>query len=56
MWDDPQNEVNPRFHGLSLLLIVGVVQDSLPRLTDDSSKRGKFEFAEVCQNPYIFVL
>jgi hypothetical protein len=34
----PKNEVNPRFHGLSLFLIVGEVQDSLPRLNDDSPK------------------
>jgi hypothetical protein len=34
----PKNEVNPRFHGLSLFLIVGEVQDSLPRLNDDSPR------------------
>jgi hypothetical protein len=35
----PKSEVNPIFSGPSLLLSAGVVQDSLPRLTDDSSKR-----------------
>jgi hypothetical protein len=34
----PKNEVNPRFHGLSFFLIVGEVQDSLPRLNDDSPR------------------
>jgi len=35
----PKNEVNPRFHDLFLLLTVGEVKHSLPRLTSDSSKR-----------------
>jgi hypothetical protein len=42
----PKNEVNPRFHGLHLLLSNGAVQDSLPRLSDDSSKRYNFEFVD----------
>jgi hypothetical protein len=50
----PKNEVNPRFHGLSLLLIVGEVQDSLPRLNDDSSKRYKFEFVEIGRKSNLF--
>jgi hypothetical protein len=35
----PKNEVNPRFHDLFLLLTIGEVKHSLPRLTSDSSKR-----------------
>jgi hypothetical protein len=34
----PKNEVNPRFHGLHLLLSDGAVQDSLPRLNDNSPR------------------
>jgi hypothetical protein len=50
----PKNEVNPRFHGLPLLLSHGVVQDSLPRLGDDSSKRYKFEFVEIGRKSNLF--
>jgi hypothetical protein len=49
----PKNEVNPRFHGLSLFLIVGEVQDSLPRLNDDSPREANSNLLR-WQNVLIF--